>query len=406
MKGTLLSQLAVSKKAHDLGIKAPRTEVEAFLIHPLLRHGLVNSLNPSSLSTNQNVQAFLAGQGLTYDDLLETGTTLVEWAKIVTRGVDVTADEVKHYISLHPSVFVVPERVMLSLESLNRKDASSKGAVLPAYAEATMLFADQQTKSAVERRLSRVGSLTNWSRINLYVDLKHADPNLARALSGKQTGDRFGPVQLTSGTFVHGRLAEIAPEVNFFEGNPDACLAYAALLTRLEKANQQGVFTNLVADYLGSASPAIKGVFDNVLSWVGAGLGSLLGGGARYDEFGASLGRMLGGWVDRKIWTDSPTPEFDPAQLAGVVWKDSARFERAVNRSREESAWSYLPEIYEDVRPRVEKRFRRRLPAWNPSDSQSSWNGSYGNITRQNPMMMGWQPPFFTPLPPTFYMGY
>lgn len=301
-KVTLLTEEAVKTEARKRGISVTDDEVATFLIPVLSRQGLIDITKKPDVRTDENVQKWLTGQAWTMDQLFDSGRTLLLWIKVAVADVSVTSGEVESYMKDHPDVASVPVRTQLILTQF-QIPARTRG-LAQSIAQADLL---SPARVSTSRSVNQIGQQSrDWQGLKLYVDLNKLDPLLRKALEGKSVGDNFGPLQLSNGNAVAGRIAAILPAVDF--RTSDGAWQYASLLTRLNKVDKKAEFDGLVKTYFAGADVETRGLFGDILGVVGTGIGALFGGvGA---PIGGIVGGMVGGWVDGQMSAPGPAQQF------------------------------------------------------------------------------------------------
>jgi hypothetical protein len=306
---TIFSEQAVLDKATSLHIDATSSEVEEFLVPLLSKQGLIRVDGHLSISTDSNVQKWLAGQKWSMDQLFHAGRILLLWTKIVSTQTTCTEQEVKDYVTAHPDVYLVRPRLQLDLTQFDVPAQLRNTARGIAEAETIAPHMSLRTRAATPDTTISADSTLDWQGLRLFVEINRLDPVLRQSLEGKKAGDGFGPVELSDGSVVAGTISALLPQVDMSK-SPDFW-KYAVLLTKLQKSHQQELFDKMSKDYLAAIKdPTIRGIFGDVLGVVGTGVGSLFGGvGA---PVGGIIGGAVGGWIDGQV--SSATPASVPSQ--------------------------------------------------------------------------------------------
>lgn len=297
-KVTLLTEEAIRTEAKKRGISVTDDEVAIFLIPVLSRQGLIDITKKPDVRTDENVQKWLTGQAWTMDQLFDTGRTLLLWIKVAVADVSTTSNEVDAYMKEHPDVAAVPVRTQLTLTQF-QIPARTRGLAV-SVAQADLL---SPARISTSRSVNQIGQQSrDWQGLKLYVDLNKLDPLLRKALEGKSVGDNFGPLQLSNGNAVAGRIAAVLPAVDF--RTSDGAWQYASLLARLNKVDKKTQFDAMVKKYLDGADLPTRGLFGDIFGVIGTGIGALFGGvGA---PIGGVVGGMVGGWVDGQMSAPGP----------------------------------------------------------------------------------------------------
>jgi hypothetical protein len=371
------SQAAIRDKASALNVSVSDDEAAAFLKPLLIRQGLIDARRDVDIRRDPNVASWLAAQKWTAGELVETGRTLLLWVKIAARDVTVTPAEVEAYVAKHPDVAAVPARLRVTLTHLDRRGVTVRGG-LPQGSQLAALLTGAPGSTARDTGSAASPSPT---RLALYLDLERIDPNLRKDLAGKKSGDAFGPVELTNDATVAGVLEEVVPTMSL-AGSIEFS-NYAALLTRLHKANQEDLYRQISSEYFATISnPGVKRLFKEIYGFVGGAIGAVYG----VPVVGGAVGGMVGGWMDGEV-ADNKGFQVDPRLVQG-------------NRGRPLPPPSSGAPAYASPAP---------MPISNMPPPANAWMG--GAVPSFSPRIYNNYPPMpqapmMIPPMPSYYAGY